>query len=71
MTFSRFSPPWSKKARSVLAASTVGSATAPITAQLDAYAAHHHRHLVEPVGFLFVPVFFVYAGMQVDLASFA
>ena len=53
------------------AASIVGAATAPITARLDAYAAHHHRHLVEPVGFLFVPVFFVYTGMQVDLASFA
>ena len=27
--------------------------------------------VIDPVGYLFVPVFFVYTGMQVDLASFA
>ena len=47
------------------------ASTAPLTARLDHYAAHHHRNLIDPVGYLFVPVFFVYTGMQVDLASFA
>ena len=53
------------------AAGVPAASTAPLTARLDHYAAHHHRNLIDPVGYLFVPVFFVYTGMQVDLASFA
>ena len=53
------------------AAGVPAASTAPLTARLDDYAAHHHRNLIDPVGYLFVPVFFVYTGMQVDLASFA
>jgi Kef-type K+ transport system membrane component KefB len=37
---------------------------------LDSYSGHHHQLLVTPLGFFFVPVFFVYTGMQVDLRSF-
>lgn len=37
---------------------------------LDRYAGHHHQRLLEPLGYFFVPVFFVYTGMQVNLASF-
>lgn len=32
---------------------------------------HQHEHLIEPIGYLFVPVFFVLTGMQVDLRAFA
>lgn len=44
--------------------------TAAVHARLDVYAGHHHRSLIDPIGYLFVPVFFVYTGMQVNLASF-
>ncbi|HSM98394.1 MAG TPA: cation:proton antiporter [Gallionella sp.] len=37
---------------------------------LDHYSGHHHHHLLEPLGYFFVPIFFVYTGMQVRLASF-
>lgn len=30
---------------------------------------HQHEHLIEPIGYFFVPVFFVLTGMQVDLNS--
>lgn len=32
---------------------------------------HQHEHMLEPIGYFFVPVFFVLTGMQVDLRSFA
>ena len=32
---------------------------------------HHHQALIEPLGHFTVPVFFVYTGMQVDLAALA
>ena len=32
---------------------------------------HHHQVLVEPLGHFLVPVFFVYTGLQVDLATLA
>ena len=44
--------------------------SAAVHARLDDYAGHHHRSLIDPIGYLFVPVFFVYTGMQVNLASF-
>jgi Kef-type K+ transport system membrane component KefB len=37
---------------------------------LERYSGHHHHLLVMPLGYFFVPVFFVYTGMQVDLRSF-
>lgn len=30
---------------------------------------HQHEHLIEPIGYFFVPVFFVLTGMQVDLRT--
>jgi Kef-type K+ transport system membrane component KefB len=38
---------------------------------LDRYREHHHQHLLEPLGHFLVPVFFVYTGMQVKLATLA
>lgn len=38
---------------------------------LDRQARHQHEHLIEPVGYFFVPVFFVLTGMQVDLRTLA
>jgi Kef-type K+ transport system membrane component KefB len=32
---------------------------------------HQHEHLIEPIGYFFVPVFFVLTGMQVDLNALA
>ena len=32
---------------------------------------HQHEHMVEPIGYFFVPVFFVLTGMQVDLKTLA
>jgi Kef-type K+ transport system membrane component KefB len=36
---------------------------------LDAHAQRHLEHLVEPVGHLLVPIFFVFAGMHVKLEA--
>ena len=38
---------------------------------LRRHARHQHEHMVEPIGYFFVPVFFVLTGMQVDLKSLA
>ncbi len=38
---------------------------------LTAHTRHQHEHMIEPIGYLFVPVFFVLTGMQVELSSFA
>jgi Kef-type K+ transport system membrane component KefB len=35
------------------------------------HSGHQHEHMIEPIGYFFVPVFFVLTGMQVDLASLA
>jgi Kef-type K+ transport system membrane component KefB len=32
---------------------------------------HHHQQLIEPLGHFTVPIFFVYTGLQVDLATLA
>ena len=42
-----------------------------IRGKLDSYAEQHHHHLLEPLGFFFVPVFFVHTGMQVQLDALA
>lgn len=33
------------------------------------HAGHQHEHMIEPIGYFFVPVFFVLTGMQVDLRA--
>ena len=38
---------------------------------LSKHAGHQHEHMIEPIGYFFVPVFFVLTGMQVDLATLA
>lgn len=42
-----------------------------VGAVLDHHAGNQHRELVEPLGYVFVPVFFVYTGMQVQLETLA
>ena len=42
---------------------------AEIDQTLTRHAQHHHEHLLEPLGYFFVPIFFVLTGMQVDLAT--
>jgi len=39
-----------------------------IDAVLERHARHHLEDLVAPIGFIFVPLFFVYTGMQVNLS---
>ena len=38
---------------------------------LHRHAHHQHESMIEPIGYFFVPVFFVLTGMQVDLATLA
>lgn len=38
---------------------------------LARHAGHQHEHMIEPIGYFFVPVFFVLTGMQVDLSTLA
>lgn len=38
---------------------------------LARHARHQHEHMIEPIGYFFVPVFFVLTGMQVDLRTLA
>ncbi len=38
---------------------------------LERYRERHHEHLLEPLGHFLVPVFFVFTGMQVNLAAMA
>lgn len=38
---------------------------------LGRHAGHQHEHMLEPIGYFFVPVFFVLTGMQVNLATLA
>lgn len=42
-----------------------------IRAVLDRHSSHQHEHMIEPIGYFFVPVFFVLTGMQVDLQTLA
>jgi Kef-type K+ transport system membrane component KefB len=43
---------------------------AAIDRVLREHTGHHHHELLAPLGYFFVPVFFVYTGMQVQLTSF-
>lgn len=36
---------------------------------LQKHTGHQHEHMIEPIGYFFVPVFFVLTGMQVDLRT--
>lgn len=38
---------------------------------LKRHTNHQHEHMMEPIGYFFVPVFFVLTGMQVDLTALA
>jgi len=38
---------------------------------LTKHTHHQHEHMLEPIGYFFVPVFFVLTGMQVDLSTLA
>lgn len=40
-------------------------------ALLQRHTHHQHEHMLEPIGYFFVPVFFVLTGMQVDLRALA
>lgn len=42
-----------------------------LRAILERHSHHQHEHLIEPIGYFFVPVFFVLTGMQVDLRTLA
>jgi len=38
---------------------------------LQKHTGHQHEQMIEPIGYFFVPVFFVLTGMQVDLRTLA
>lgn len=42
-----------------------------LRAILAKHSGHQHEHMIEPIGYFFVPVFFVLTGMQVDLQTLA
>ena len=42
-----------------------------IRSVLAKHTSHQHEHMIEPIGYFFVPVFFVLTGMQVDLTALA
>ncbi len=42
-----------------------------VRAILAKHTGQQHEHLIEPIGYFFVPVFFVLTGMQVDLQTLA
>lgn len=44
---------------------------ARLKAVLARHTGHQHETLIEPIGYFFVPVFFVLTGMQVDLQTLA
>lgn len=45
------------------------SFTARLREALTRHSYHQHEHMLEPIGYFFVPVFFVLTGMQVDLST--
>lgn len=45
------------------------SLTIPLREALSRHTRHQHEHMLEPIGYFFVPVFFVLTGMQVDLST--
>ncbi|MDA8095319.1 MAG: cation:proton antiporter [Betaproteobacteria bacterium] len=55
--------------------SGIPSGTHSLVGRVRETLAHHagrqHEHMLEPIGYFFVPVFFVLTGMQVDLSVLA
>ena len=47
-----------------------GEASSELRKILDRHAQRHHADLLGPLGYVFVPVFFVYTGMQVRIELF-
>lgn len=45
------------------------SLTTRLREALTRHTHHQHEHMLEPIGYFFVPVFFVLTGMQVDLST--
>jgi len=48
-----------------------GEAGHALRALMEKHAHHQHESMIEPIGYFFVPVFFVLTGMQVDLRTLA
>ncbi len=48
-----------------------GEAGRDLRALMEKHARHQHESMIEPIGYFFVPVFFVLTGMQVDLRTLA
>ncbi len=48
-----------------------GKAGLSLRTLLERHAHHQHESMIEPIGYFFVPVFFVLTGMQVDLRTLA
>ena len=48
-----------------------GEAGRDLRALMEKHAHHQHESMIEPIGYFFVPVFFVFTGMQVDLRTLA
>ncbi len=48
-----------------------GEAGRDLRALMEKHAHHQHESMIEPIGYFFVPVFFVLTGMQVDLRTLA
>ncbi|MBE7421330.1 MAG: High-affinity Na(+)/H(+) antiporter NhaS3 [Rhodocyclaceae bacterium] len=48
-----------------------GEQGARLRALMEKHARHQHESMIEPIGYFFVPVFFVLTGMQVDLKTLA
>jgi Na+:H+ antiporter len=53
-----------------LLAQADGGAYSELRKILDRHAQQHHADLLGPLGYVFVPVFFIYTGMQVRLELF-
>ena len=48
-----------------------GESGKSLRALMEKHARHQHESMIEPIGYFFVPVFFVLTGMQVDLKTLA
>ncbi|MER2540040.1 MAG: cation:proton antiporter [Azonexus sp.] len=53
----------------LLAGSDAACKIDEIRAVLTRHTSHQHEQMIEPIGYFFVPVFFVLTGMQVDLST--
>lgn len=67
----RFERPALERELQPLLAALPAAEGAQARAVLDRHAARQHEELLEPVGHVFVPIFFVFTGMQVRLEALA